>query len=126
MADYVPVYTAGQIPMSLTASATIVGGQLVFASGVSTVAPTAGANGACVGVASNDAASGARVSVWPMSGVMHETVTPAGVTAGAALASSTAGGVDSGTLATLAAAGTLLGTAVTTAAAAAKCRWIGR
>lgn len=126
MADYTPVYTNDAEPLTLSASATVVGGQLVFISGVSTVAPTAGANGACVGVAAFDAASGGRVAVWPLSGVMHETTTPAGVTAGAAIASSTAGGVDSGVLGTLAAAGTLLGTAVTTAAAAAKCRWIGR
>lgn len=126
MADYVPVYPGGNDPFTLTASAAIGGGQLVFASGVNTVAPTAGANGATVGVAGHDAASGVRVTVWPLPGAIHETITPAGVTAGAAVASASAGGVDSGTLGTLAAAGTLLGTAVTTATAGLKCRWIGR
>jgi hypothetical protein len=126
MADYVPVYYGGAEPFAMTASAAITGGQVVFASGVGTVAPTAGANGAYVGVAAFDAASGQRVTVWPIPGVVHETTTPAGVTAGAALASSTAGGVDSGTLGTLAAAGTLIGTAVSTATAGNKCRWVGR
>ncbi|MFB4275736.1 capsid cement protein [Nonomuraea sp. MTCD27] len=126
MADYAPVYYGGTEPFSMTASATIVGGQVLFASGVGTVAPTAGANGAIVGVAAHDATSGQRVTVWPVTGVMHETTTPAGVTAGAALASAAAGGVDSGTLATLAAAGTLIGTATSTATGGNKCRWIGR
>ncbi len=126
MPDYTPVYSGGAKPFTMTASATITGGQVVVASGVGTVAPAAGANGAYVGVAAFDAANGARVTVWPIPGVIHETVTPAGVTAGNALASSTAGGVDSGTLATLAAAGTLIGTALTTATATNKCRWIGR
>jgi PP-loop superfamily ATP-utilizing enzyme len=53
-------------------------------------------------------------------------VTPAGVTAGNALTSSTSGGVDSGTLATIAAAGTFIGTAITTATAGLKTRWTGR
>ena len=126
MSDYNPVYTGGAKPFTLTASAAITGGQVVYASGVGTVAPTAGANGAYVGVAAMDAANGARVTVWPVPGCIHETVTPAGVTAGAAVASSTSGGVDSGTLATIAAAGTLMGTALTTATSGNKCRWIGR
>lgn len=126
MADYLPVYLNGVEPYTMTASATITGGQVVYASGVGTVAPTAGANGAAIGVAQNDALNGGLVTVWPLSGVVHETTSPAGVTAGAALTSSTAGGVDSGTLATIAAAGTHIGTALTTAAAGAKTRWIGR
>jgi hypothetical protein len=126
MSDYNPVYTGGSKPFTMTASATITGGQVLFASGVGTVAPTAGANGAYVGVAAMDAASGARVTVWPIPGCIHETVTPAGVTAGGALTSSTAGGVDSGTLATIAAAGTLMATALSTATSGNKCRWIGR
>lgn len=126
MADYTPVYTGGSLPFTSTASAAITGGQVLYASGNGTVAPTAGANGAAVGVAAHDAANGAVVAVWPLVGLVHETTTPAGVTAGAALSSSTAGGVDSGVLATLAAAGTLIGTALTTAAASAKTRWTGR
>jgi hypothetical protein len=126
VSDYLPVYSNGSQPYGMTASATITGGQLLIASGVGTVAPSAGADGKVIGVAGNDAASGARVTVWTIPGLTHESVTPAGVTAGAALSSSTAGGVDSGTLATLAAAGTLIGTATTTATAGNKCRWVGR
>ncbi len=126
MSDYSPVYSGGAKPFTMTASATITGGQVVYASGVGSVAPTAGANGAYVGVAAADAANGARVTVWPIPGVIHESVSPAGVTAGNALTSSTAGGVDSGTLATIAAAGTLIGTALSTATAGNKARWIGR
>lgn len=126
MADYAPVYYGGTEPFTMTASAAITGGQVLFVSGVGTVAPTAGPNGAYIGVAAHDAASGSRVTVWPIPGVVHETISPAGVTAGNALTSSTAGGVDSGTLATIAAAGTLIGTAVSTATTGNKCRWIGR
>lgn len=126
MSDYNPVYTGGCKPFTMTASATITGGQVLFASGVGTVAPTAGANGAYVGVAAADAASGTRVAIWPVTGCIHETVSPAGVTAGNALTSSSAGGVDTGTLATVAAAGTLIGTALSTATTGLKCRWIGR
>lgn len=126
MADYSPVYSGGSVPITMTAGATITGGQLVFVSGVSTVSPTAGANGATIGVAAHDAASAAKVTVWPLVGPVHETVTPAGVTAGNALTSSTSGGVDSGTLATIAAAGTFIGTAITTATAGNKCRWTAR
>lgn len=126
MADYAPVYRNGCNPFTLTAGATITGGQVLFASGVNTVTPTAGANGAYVGVAAHDCANAARISIWPIPGLIHETTTPAGVTAGNALTSSTAGGVDTGTLATVAAAGTLIGTALTTAGAAAKTQWIGR
>jgi Uncharacterized conserved protein (DUF2190) len=126
MADYTPVFAAGMLPFTSQASATVTGGQVLYASGASTVAPTAGANGAVVGVAAMDAASGAKVTIWPIArGTVHETVTPSGVTAGNALTSSTSGGVDSGTLATIAAAGTLLGTALTTATAGNKCRWTG-
>jgi len=126
MSDYLPVFLNGAVPFTMTASATITGGQVLYASGVGTVAPTAGANGAAIGIAQNDAVNGGLVTVWPLNGPVHETVTPAGVTAGASLTSSTAGGVDSGTLATIAAAGTHIGTALTTATAGAKTQWIGR
>ncbi|WP_326829687.1 hypothetical protein OIE13_05995 [Streptosporangium sp. NBC_01810] len=126
MGDYVPVYAGGAQPFGMTASATITGGQVLIASGVGTVAPAAGADGKVVGVAAHDAANGARVSVWPIPGITHETITPTGATAGNALASAAAGTVDPGTLGTLAAAGTLIGTAVSTATSGLKCRWIGR
>jgi hypothetical protein len=128
VSDYSPVYTGGVLPFTMTAGATITGGQVVFISGVSTVSPTAGANGAAVGVAAHDATSGGRVSIWPFCNVVHETTNSnAGtITAGAPITSGSSGGVDTGTLGTLAAAGTLIGTAVTTAATATKVRWTGR
>jgi hypothetical protein len=127
MADYAPVYYGGTEPFTMTASATITGGQVLFASGVGTVAPTSGVNATCVGVAAHDVSSGARVTVWPIPGVVHETVVATGtVTVADGVSSSTTGGVTTGTVATLAAAGQLLGIALSTAAATAKVRWIGR
>lgn len=128
MADYSPVYRNGSNPYTVTASATIVGGQLVVITGSGTVGPSAGASGLFAGVAAHDCASGARITVWPVAGVVHETVNGnAGtITAGAPITTGASGNVDTGTLGTVAAAGTLMGTAVTTAATAAKVRWIGR
>lgn len=126
MGDYTPVNTGDMDPVPLTASATIVGGQVLIVTGTGTVGPASAASGLVVGVAAHDAVSGQRVTVWPIFGCVHETVTPVGVTAGNALSASTAGGVDSGTLATLAAAGTLIGVALTTAGAGLKTRWVGR
>jgi len=126
VADYTPVNTADLSPVPFTTSAAVTGGQLLIVTATGTVGPAAAASGLVVGVAASDAASGARVSVWPLCGPVHETVTTSGVTAGNALTSSTAGTVDAGTLATIAAAGTLIGTALTTATAGNKCRWIGR
>jgi hypothetical protein len=97
VADYSPVYRNGSNPFTMTASATITGGQLLDASGSGTVAPSGAASGVFVGVAAHDCASGARITVWPVAGVVHETTTPAGVTAGAALATAAAGTVNSGT-----------------------------
>jgi predicted RecA/RadA family phage recombinase len=59
MADYLPKRKPGQaIPM--TASAAITGGQLVRVSGSGTVAPTSAASADWLGVAAQDAASGAK------------------------------------------------------------------
>lgn len=126
MADYAPVYNNGSDPFTATASATIVGGQLLDISGSGTVGPAGAASVIFCGVAAHDCASGSRISVWPLPGLVHETTTPAGVTAGAALQVAAAGTVNSGTVGTLAAAGSLIGTALTTAGAAAKTRWVGR
>jgi hypothetical protein len=126
MSDYTPVYENGSLPYTMTASAAVTGGQVLVVTGIGTVGPSAGASGVVAGVAAHDAATNARVSVWPLPGLVHESVTPAGTTAGLSLSSSTAGGVDTGTLGTLAAAGTLLGTALNTASAAAKVRWLGK
>ena len=126
MADYTPVFTGGSRPWTATTSATVTGGQVLVVSGTGTVGPAGGASGLVCGVAAHDAGSGAQVTVWPLPGVIHETTTPTGVTAGNALVSAAAGTVDPGTLGTLAAAGTLIGVALTTATAGNKCQWTYR
>lgn len=130
MADYAPVYAAGQLSFSKTASATTVGGNVVVASGVSTVAPAGGAPQATVvGVAGNDAASGARVTVWPLTNLEHEIIVGTGtVTAGEGVVATTAGTVITAPTSTAAAAaaGTLIGIATTTATAPNKVRFVGR
>lgn len=128
MADYSVVYEGGADPLTKTASATITGGQVVIASGASTVAPAGAAATTVVGVAAHDAASGARVTVWPLVGVEHEIVCATGITAGGGVQTAAAGQVDPVTtsIAAGSAAGTLIGVATTTATAGNKVRFIGR
>lgn len=131
MADYTPVYTGGVKPFSLAASAAVTGGQLVVVSGAGTVANSAATSALVVGVAAHDAASGGRVSVWPLANCIHEVPVGTGtVTAGDGVVSAAAqnGSVISAptSIATQAAAGTLIGIALTTATATNKVRFIGR
>lgn len=130
MADYTPVYSANQTPFTATTSAAVVGGTLAAVSGSNTVA-TAGALSAVVcGVFAHDAASGARVSIWPIDGLIHEVVAASNITQGNGIQSAASGQVDPATtsLATQAAAGTLIGTALqtVTAGSSAKVRFQGR
>lgn len=122
MADYTPIHSGGAIPFTSQASATIVGGQVVAVSGNGTVGPAASASTAAVGVAAHDAASGAKVTVWPLKNVTHEVVAAGAVTAGALLKV----GAVAGTVAvTPAAFGELIGKATVGAADTALCRFIG-
>jgi len=125
MADYAPIFSGNQLPFTSTASATITGGELVEVSGSGTVAPAAADSAAAVGVAAHDAASGARVTVHPLVGVIHELVAgTGGITAGAAVKV----GATSNAVLPLG-AGTFdqrVGIALTTAAAAAKVQVLGR
>lgn len=118
MADYTPFYDGGCDPWTATTSAAVVGGQVLAVSGSGTVAPAVTGTGAvAVGVAANDAASGAKVSVWPLEGCIHELVATAALTQGTGvIVDAVAGQVATATIATAAAAGTLIGTALTTAA----------
>lgn len=75
MADYLPLFKPGQ-DITSTTSAAVTGGQLLAVSGSGTVAPTAGATAAWVGVAAYDAASGARVAIHK-GGVQRLTATGA-------------------------------------------------
>ena len=125
--DYTPVYTGGVKPFTATTSAAVVGGNVLLVSGAGTVAPTAGASAVAIGVAAHDAASGARVTVWPLANVMHELPVATGtVTAADGVTSSTSGGVTTAVVGTAAAAGTLIGIALTTAASPNRVRFVGR
>lgn len=90
MADYVPVHPAGA-PVTYTASAATVGGQLLAVTGNDAVAPTSGAVAAWVGVASKDTASGARLAVH--SGGVQELTVTADTVAGGQVVPAAAGAV---------------------------------
>lgn len=128
MADYTPVYRSGVDPVTLTASAAITSGQVLESTGSGTVGPAGALSVKFIGVAAHDAANGARVTVWPLPGVIHETTNGnAGtISAGASIVPGASGNVDTAATGTAAAAGYLMGTAITTAATATKVRWIGR
>lgn len=118
MSDYTPYQANGVVPFTCTTSAAVVGGNVLVWSGASTVAASAAISTVVAGVAAHDAASGAKVSVWPIEGCVHELVAAAAITAGAGITADAAGSgqVATATIATAAAAGTLIGTAVSTAA----------
>jgi hypothetical protein len=128
MSDYSPVYVSGVTPFSMTASATITGGQVVSASGVGTVAPSGAAVTTAIGVAAHDAANGARVAVWPLAGPIHELVCTGTVTAAGGVQTGVAGTIDPVTtsIAAGSAAGTLIGVAVSTATGPNRARFVGR
>lgn len=79
MADYIPVFKPGE-DLTMTAGATIVGGRLVAVSAANTVTETSAATAAWLGVATQDAASGARVGVT--SGGVQELIVNAAVAVG--------------------------------------------
>jgi len=118
VADYAPVYAAGVLPFTSTTSGVVVGGNVLVWSGAGTVAASSSISTVVAGVAAHDAASGAKVTIWPIDGCIHELVAAAAITAGAGITADAAGSgqVATATIATAAAAGTLIGTAVTTAA----------
>lgn len=127
MTDYLPVFEDG--PFTRTASATIVGGQLVTASGNGTVAPSTTGDHS-IGVAGHDAANGAPVTCYPIGGLQHETTIQGvvAIAAGAPIVAGTAGSINTAALATAAAAGTLLGICVsggTGGTGTGKAQWMG-
>ena len=110
MPDYSPVNSSDTTPFSATATAAITGGTLVTVSGDGSVAPSTTGDHS-IGVAAQDAAVGAKVTVWPLSGVIHE-IRPQGavaITAGLPVIAGTTGFLNTGALGASAAAGTLLG-----------------
>lgn len=110
MADYSPKFKPGA-DITLTASAAVVGGQLLAVTGVNSVGPTGGATAAWAGVARQDAATGEKVVVTR--GGVQKIVAAGAITAGARVAAAAAGRVaDLGG----GAAGNAVGTALSTAA----------
>src|SRR5260221_617964 len=71
MGDYTPVNNVDVV--TSTASAAVTGGQLLTASGVSTVAPSTTGDHS-IGVAIQDAPSGGRVSLAVLPAAIHELV----------------------------------------------------
>lgn len=127
MGDYTPVNNVDVI--TGTASAAITGGQLLTASGNSTVAPSTTGDHS-VGVALHDAPSGGRVAYALISGVIHEVTIQGAVAiaAGAPIIAGTAGTINTGTLATVAGAGTFLGVCIvggTGGSGTGKARFVG-
>lgn len=123
MAEYSPVFTNGTAPWTMQASATVVGGKLVSSSGSGTVANSGAAAVTVLGVAAHDAASGAKVAVWPLAGVTHEIVASGAIAAGDNLASAASGNVSPIAAGTF---GQLVGVASAAAADTAICRFVGR
>lgn len=80
MAEYAPGYIYGD-QYTGTTSAAVTGGQLLVVSGDGTVGPAGGDAANFIGVAAQDAASGALVSYFPR-GKVHHTTTAGAVTAG--------------------------------------------
>lgn len=128
MADYSPVYTGGVVPFTATTSAAVTGGTIAAVSGTGTVATAGAASLVAVGVFAHDAASGGRVTIWPLDGCIHEITSANNITAAGGIqvaASGLADPVGTG-IAAGSAAGTLIGTALTTVTAPAKVRFQGR
>ncbi len=110
MAEKVPVFTPGQA-ITRQASAAITGGQLVMVSGPGTVAPSAAASTAVLGMAGFDVASGDQVTVHK--GEVLPLVASGAIVAGSPVISAAAGRVAASAAPP---AGQQVGIALTTAA----------
>lgn len=123
MSEYTPVFTNGTAPWTLQTSAAVIGGRLVESTGNGTVAHAGAASTKVIGVTANDAASGAKVQVWPLAGLTHRVLGTGAINAGDNLAAGAAGVV-----ATIGAGtfGQLVGVADRAAADATVVRFVGR
>ncbi|WP_439593897.1 capsid cement protein [Microbacterium sp.] len=95
MPDYLPKHESGR-PFTLTTSADVIGGRVLTVSGANTCAH-AGADAVAatlIGVAGFDAASGEKVTVYPLDGAVHKLVAGAAIAAGAAIGTLAGGKVD--------------------------------
>jgi hypothetical protein len=123
MAEYSPVFANGTAPWTLQASAAITGGRLVEVTGTGTVGPAGAASVKVLGVAATDAASGAKVQVWPLAGLTHRVLGTGAIAAGDNLAAGAAGvvaAIGAGTF------GQLVGVADRAGADATIIRFVGR
>jgi hypothetical protein len=140
MGDYMPVTVNGAAPYSLTASTAITGGFLVEMSAFDDNVVMSGGANHPVGVAAHDAVAAQRVTIWPLSGVLHETMvqnTNVIAAGNPVVPAASSGRITSGVLTTQAQAGLLIGicvrgatgttTGVTTGVVTtpSKARWIG-
>lgn len=116
MPEYLPTFKPGQA-ITLKASATISGGQLVEVSGSGTVGPAGAASTKALGHAAFDAVSGDYVTIYA-GGVQHGTASGA-ITAGAVVQAGAAGTIAAGTTAPL-------GVAIVTAADGGDVRYLSR
>ena len=123
MSDYAPRFPGTNAPITQTASAAITGGRLVEVTGNNTVGPAGAASVKVLGVAATDAASGAKVDVWPLPGIVHRVLGTGAINAGDNLAAGAAGvvaAIGAGTF------GQLVGVAIAPAADATIVQFIGR
>ena len=126
MADYTPVFTGGAIPKTMQASGAVVGGTFVSTAGAGLVSTSGAASATILGVAAHDAASGSKVTVWPIKNVTHEIASTGTIAVGDGITSGASGVAATVVIATGAAAGTLVGLAETGATGGALVRFIGR
>jgi sulfate adenylyltransferase subunit 1 (EFTu-like GTPase family) len=141
MPDYAAIFLPGQ-RITLQASGTITGGDLLAVSGSGTVAKAAAlASTAYVGVAGHDATAGQKVTVV-CAGVVHESIADGAVTAGDQLTTTNTANRQVKSLAPAAVAGApplaadvnlainqaraVIGIALTSAADNALTRWLSR
>jgi len=91
MADYIPVFKPGNDITQTVGATAVVGGNLVMLSAANTVIPTTGSTAAWLGVATTDAAVGAKVGIT--SGGVQELVAGGAVAVGANVIPAAAGKV---------------------------------
>jgi hypothetical protein len=92
MSAYLPKFE-GTEPFTRTTSADVVGGRLLSVSGANTVANSGADVATVIGVAGDDALSGASVTVYPRPGGVHPLVAAGAIAAGAKVISAAGGKV---------------------------------
>lgn len=123
MPEYSPRFAGTTAPITQQASATVTGGRLVENTGNNTVGPAGAASTKVIGVAAHDAASGQKVDVWPLPGLVHRVTGAGAISAGDNLAAGAAGVVAPIAAGTF---GQLVGVAMAAAADGATVHFMGR